>query len=91
MKICFFGVGGVGGYFGTLVTDKFKNKHEIFFIARGSHKDAICSNGLTLKKAGDNETINVTPEKCTDTVNDLPVCDIIVISVKAYDLKRRNA
>ncbi|UCH15578.1 MAG: 2-dehydropantoate 2-reductase [Bacteroidales bacterium] len=87
MKICFFGVGGVGGYFGALVADKLKNKHEIFFIARGSHKDAICSNGLTLIKAGDNEIINVTPEKCTDTVNDLPVCDIVVLSVKAYDLE----
>ena len=87
MKICFFGVGGVGGYFGTLVTEKFKNKHEIFFIARGRHKDAICLNGLTLKKAGNNEIINVIPDKCTDTVNDLPICDIVVLSVKAYDLE----
>ena len=38
MKICFFGVGGVGGYFGTLVTRKFKDKHDIYFIARGTIK-----------------------------------------------------
>ena len=38
MKICFFGVGGVGGYLGTIITDKFKDKHDIYFVARGEHK-----------------------------------------------------
>lgn len=89
MKICFFGVGGVGGYFGTLVTRKFGDVHEIYFIARGSHKDAICENGLTLKKdgaVGSAELINVTPTLCTDSIEDLPVCDMIILSVKSYDL-----
>lgn len=86
MKICFYGVGGVGGYFGALVTDRFNDQHEIYFIARGSHKDAICSNGLTLKKSGGETTINVKPFLCTDSVNNLPVCDIIILSVKSYDL-----
>lgn len=87
MKICFFGVGGVGGYFGTLVTKKFTEKHDVFFIARGLHKDAINAQGLTLKKSGGEELINVSPKLCTDTVRDLPVCDIVVLSVKAYDLE----
>ena len=86
MKICFFGVGGVGGYFGTLFTRRFKDEHEIYFIARGSHKDAICKNGLILKKAGSEKLINVSPDICTDTVDDLPICDIIILSVKGYDL-----
>ncbi len=86
MKICFFGVGGVGGYFGALTTHKFNKVHDIYFIARGKHKEAICLNGLTLKKAGGNEIINVYPKKCTDSVFDLPICDIIILSVKAYDL-----
>ena len=88
MKICFFGVGGVGGYFGTLITDKFKDTHDIYFVARGSHKDAICLNGLTLKKAGGSELITVSPKLCTDTIEDMPVCDIIFLSVKAYDLPK---
>src|SRR3989304_2519761 len=87
MKICFFGVGGVGGYFGTLATKRFKEKHAIYFVARGKHKDAIGANGLTLKRKEKNEIIHVFPEICTDTVEDLPVCDIIILSVKAYDLK----
>lgn len=87
MKICFFGVGGVGGYIGAIVAEKYKDKHDIYYIARGQHKDAICKNGLTLKKAGNNKIITVIPKKCTDTVNDLPVCDIVILSVKVYDLE----
>jgi 2-dehydropantoate 2-reductase len=86
MKICFYGVGGVGGYFGTLVTQRFKDEHGIYFIARGKHKDFICKNGLTLKRDGGAEVINVSPEKCTDNIHVLPVCDIIILSVKGYDL-----
>lgn len=86
MKICFFGVGGVGGYFGSLVTQRFKDENEIYFIARGKHKDFICANGLTLKKAGGGEIVNVSPEKCTDNIDDLPICDLIILSVKGYDL-----
>ncbi|TGC09801.1 ketopantoate reductase family protein [Methanolobus halotolerans] len=87
MKICFFGVGGVGGYFGALVTKKFGEKHDIFFVARGPHEDTINSQGLTLKKSGGEELINVSPKLCTNNVGDLPICDIIVLLVKAYDLE----
>jgi len=86
MNVCFFGVGGVGGYFGALVTNKFKDVHDIHFIARGNHKEVICSKGLTLKKAGGEEIIVVTPKQCTDTIEKLPICDIIILSVKEYDL-----
>jgi 2-dehydropantoate 2-reductase len=86
MKICFFGVGGVGGYFGTIVTDKFKDKHDIYFVARGVHKNAICSKGLTLKKSGGEQIFNVSPTLCTDNIDVLPICDIVFLSVKGYDL-----
>lgn len=86
MKICFLGVGGVGGYFGTIITDKFKDKHDIYFVARGGHKNAICANGLTLKKSGGEQIINVMPTLCTDNVDDLPICDIVFLAVKGYDL-----
>ncbi len=86
MKICFYGVGGVGGYFGSLSAQRFNNEHDIYFIARGKHKDIISANGLTLKKAGDAEIINVKPKICTDNIGDLPICDIVVLSVKGYDL-----
>ncbi len=86
MKICFFGVGGVGGYFGALVTNRFKHEHEIFFIARGAHFESIRANGLTLKMNGGSKVINVVPGSCTSSVQNMPVCDIIILSVKEYDL-----
>jgi 2-dehydropantoate 2-reductase len=89
MNICFFGVGGVGGYYGTLLTKYFNEtgKGNTYFIARGRHKDAILENGLRLKKDGGKEEILIKPYFCADTVNDLPIFDIVVVSVKGYDLE----
>lgn len=89
MNICFFGVGGVGGYYGTLLTKYLNETGEgnTYFIARGKHKDAIVEKGLLLKKEGGKEEVFVKPYFCSDTVNDLPVFDIVVISVKCYDLE----
>ena len=89
MNICFFGVGGVGGYYGTLLTNYFNETCEgnTYFIARGRHKDAILKEGLLLKKEGGKEEISIHPSFCTDTVKDLPIFDIIVVSVKGYDLE----
>jgi 2-dehydropantoate 2-reductase len=88
MNICFFGVGGVGGYYGTLLTKYLDETGlgKIYFIARGSHKEAIIKNGLLLKKDGGKEEILVRPYLCSDVVDGLPVFDIVVVSVKGYDL-----
>jgi 2-dehydropantoate 2-reductase len=89
MNICFYGVGGVGGYYGTLLTKYFNEtgKGNTYFVARGRHKNAILENGLLLKKEGGKEEILIKPYYCADTVNDLPIFDIVVVSVKGYDLE----
>jgi len=89
MNICFFGVGGVGGYYGTLVTRYCNDtgKGKTYFIARGRHKDAILEKGLLLKKNGGKEEIRVNPFFCSDTVDGLPVMDVVVVAVKGYDLE----
>ena len=90
MNICFYGVGGVGGYYGALLTkylDKVGNGN-VYFIARGKHKEAILEKGLLLKKEGGKEELLVKPDFCTDTVETLPVFKIVVVSVKGYDLER---
>ena len=74
-------------YFGSLIAQRFNSEHDIYFIARGKHKDAICKNGMTLKKAGGAEIINVMPQKCTDNISDLPICDMVILSVKCYDIE----
>jgi len=88
MKVCFFGVGGVGGYYGALLTRYFDSTGtgRTYFIARGRHGAAIVERGLTLKKDGGGAEIRVTPFACSNTVAGLPVCDMIVVSVKGYDL-----
>lgn len=90
MNICFYGVGGVGGYYGALLSKYLKKtgKGTIYFIARGTHKAAILENGLLLKKDGGTEELLITPDFCTDNVDTLPVCDIVVVAVKGYDLEK---
>lgn len=89
MNVCFFGVGGVGGYYGTLLTRYFDETDtgNTYFIARGKHKDAIAEKGLLLKKDGGKDEILVKPFICSDTVQGLPVFDVVVVSVKGYDLE----
>ncbi|SVC98238.1 uncharacterized protein METZ01_LOCUS351092, partial [marine metagenome] len=43
MKISVIGSGGVGGFFGALMA---RSGHEVLFVARGGHLDAIRTNGL---------------------------------------------
>ena len=38
------------------------------------------------EKDGGKEEILVQPHFCSDSVNDLPIFDIVVVSVKGYDL-----
>jgi 2-dehydropantoate 2-reductase len=45
MKIAIIGAGGVGGYFGARLAAA---GHEVAFVARGAHKDAIKAKGLTV-------------------------------------------
>ena len=46
MKVAVLGAGGVGGYFGGLVA---RAGHEVTFIARGAHLEAIKENGLRVE------------------------------------------
>ena len=46
MKIAVMGAGGVGGYFGARLAQA---GHEVSFVARGRHLEALASRGLTLK------------------------------------------
>ena len=45
MRIAIVGAGGVGGYFGARLAAA---GHEVAFVARGAHKDAMKANGLTV-------------------------------------------
>lgn len=79
MKIAVMGAGGVGGYFGGLLA---RTGHDITFIARGAHLDAIKRDGLrvTSDLSG---PFTVRSEATADTTTVGPV-DLVMFTVKTY-------
>ncbi len=80
MKVAVMAAGGLGSYYGGLLA---KNGHDVTFIARGAHLQAIRQNGLTVKSVhGD---FSIQPAKATDKPADLGPVDWVIFSVKTYD------
>ena len=80
MKILIMGSGGVGGYYGSVLS---RNGHDVKFIARGEHLEKINSKGLIIKSAtSGNFTVKA------DAYDSVPINfnpEIILFTVKAYD------
>jgi len=87
-RVCIFGTGGVGGYYGGRLAEAFQKdksrKREIYFIARGDHLGAIQQNGLIVKTTA--RTITGVPTKATHDFNEIPVPDLVLLCTKSYDL-----
>ena len=82
MKIAIIGTGGVGGYFGAKLAQA---GNEVTFLARGEHLKAIQKNGLTVKSIlGDFRVENI---KATDKISNIEKPDLVIISVKAWQVK----
>jgi len=79
MKIAVMGSGGVGGYYGGLLA---KEGHDVTFIARGSHLQAIQKNGLQVKSIhGD---FLIVPAKATDNPIEIGPVDLVLFCTKNY-------
>jgi 2-dehydropantoate 2-reductase len=89
-KVCVFGVGGVGGYFGAKITANLNNTPkrdtEVFFIARGEHLKVIQADGITLVTP--EKTIQTRPTLVTDDTGQVPDPDLVLLCVKGYDLEK---
>jgi 2-dehydropantoate 2-reductase len=87
-RTCIFGTGGVGGYYGGKIAEAINREaipgHEIYFIARGEHLQAIKSQGITVKTPG--RTYSGIPTLATDNIYEIPTPDLILLCVKCYDL-----
>ena len=82
MKIAIIGSGGVGGYFGGKIA---KAGFEVAFLARGEHLKAMRTKGLTVKSMlGD---FHVDSVKATDKIQDIGKVDLIVLAIKAWQIK----
>lgn len=87
MKIAVVGLGGVGGYFGGKLAGKYagSQEHAVVFIARGAHLAAIRGEGLLLRAV--EGTWRVKPDLATDRPAEAGPCDLVLFSVKEYDLE----
>lgn len=85
-KIVFVGIGGVGGYYGGLVSHYAENNPDIAvcFIARGANLEAIRQNGLQV--SDEHRNFVTHPAIATDNVEEIGKADYIVLATKSYDL-----
>jgi 2-dehydropantoate 2-reductase len=81
LKIVMMGSGGVGGFFGGRLA---RSGHDVSFVARGAHLEALRKNGLTIenKTQGD---IHIPGVKVTDDPASLGTADLVILSVKLWD------
>lgn len=82
MKFCIFGSGAVGGYFGGRLAQA---GHDVTFLARGKHLNAIAVNGLHVKSI--NGDFNIFPAKAVDNVERIGVVDVVLCCVKSWQVK----
>ena len=79
MRIAIMGTGGVGGYYGGLLSLKGQ---EVIFIARGAHLQALRAKGLHVKSVhGD---FLVSPAKATDDPAEVGPVDLILFTTKTH-------
>jgi 2-dehydropantoate 2-reductase len=80
MRIAVMAAGAVGGYFGARLAAA---GHDVVFIARGAHRDAIRDNGLRVNSVlGD---VMIKPANVTDDPANVGPVDIVLFAVKLWD------
>lgn len=79
MRFAFLGAGAVGGFYGALLA---RQGHDVSFVARGAHLDAIRSQGLRVVGPLGDFTVRTGAE--SDPARIGPV-DVAVLAVKTYD------
>lgn len=83
MRIAAMAAGAVGGYFGARMAAA---GHEVWFIARGAHRDAIRKNGLKIESVhGD---LHLDKPNVTDDPKAVGPVDIVLFAVKLWDTEQ---
>lgn len=88
-KLTVIGLGGVGGYFGFKLAQRYSNPEElnVSFVARGETYATVKKNGLTLLSP-EHEIPIAHPTAIYQQLTDLPIPDVLLICVKEYDLEK---
>ena len=86
MRIAAMAAGAVGGYFGARMAAA---GHDVTFIARGAHRDAIAANGLKIESVhGD---LHLPKVNVTDDPAKVGPVDIVLFAVKLWDTETAAA
>jgi len=81
MRIAVLGTGGIGGYFGGRLATA---GHDVTFLARGAHLEAIREHGLVVRSvAGD---FTVESARATDDAASIGEVDTVLLAVKTWQL-----
>ena len=80
MRIAVMGTGGVGGYFGARLAQA---GHEVAFVARGAHLEALRTRGLRVQSPlGD---VHLPRVEATDDPAAMGTVELVLFSVKLWD------
>ncbi len=82
-KIAVVGLGGVGGYLGTLLAQHYEH---VTFVARGQRRKAMEANGIVLHSEYRGERV-AHPERIVESAEELEIQDYIFVCVKTYSLE----
>ncbi|MEO8717573.1 MAG: 2-dehydropantoate 2-reductase [Burkholderiales bacterium] len=85
MRIAVMGAGGVGGYFGGRLAQA---GHEVSFVARGKHLEAIKAQGLILKSPLGDATVKV---RASANPAELGEAEVVLFAVKLWDTESAAA
>jgi len=81
MRFAIYGAGGLGAYYGVRLTEA---GHDVGYIARGSHLEAIRDKGLTLHSpVGD---AFLSRPLATSDPADIGAVDVVVVAVKTWQV-----
>jgi 2-dehydropantoate 2-reductase len=86
MRMAVMAAGAVGGYFGARMAAA---GHDVAFIARGAHRDAIRRDGLKIESTlGD---LHLKPVNVTDDPKEIGPVDVVLFAVKLWDTETAGA
>lgn len=84
MKVAVIGSGGVGGFYGLKLAQA---GHDVTFVARGAHLQAMQKTGLQIENEAGEVTASLPTVKVVEDMLSLEEPDLILIAVKMWDLE----
>src|SRR5712691_4395772 len=83
MRVAVIGAGGIGGLYGGLLA---RAGHDVAFLARGEHLQAIRARGLEVRSAEFGTFL--VQAVASDDAAALGQADLVLFAVKTYDLNQ---